>query len=79
MSPFQVRHRELIAFAVLLVAPGFMSSAMAVARVAAEHQLPPIAVSFGRWFVMGAVLLPFTGLNAWGHRAVIRANWLRPS
>lgn len=77
MPPFFTRHRETVALVVLLIAPGFMSSAMAVARVAAEHQLPPTAVSFGRWFVMGLVLLPFTGRNAWRHRSAISANWPR--
>jgi len=40
----------------------------------AHATMPPLGLTFWRWFIAGLILLPFVGKDIWQHRACIRQN-----
>lgn len=42
-----------------------------------QGAVPPIAISFWRWLIAMAILLPFTAVPLWRERAAIRREWRR--
>lgn len=63
-----------LALFLLLFAPLLMSSNMLAARWV-KGSVPPVALSFGRWFLTLVFLLPFTARALWRCRAVIGREW----
>ncbi|MCW5700118.1 MAG: DMT family transporter [Rhodospirillales bacterium] len=42
---------------------------------AIHADIPPIGLTFWRWFVAGLVLLPLAGVDLWRHRAAFVRSW----
>jgi drug/metabolite transporter (DMT)-like permease len=61
-------------YVLLLVTTSSWAGNVIVGR--AFHQdIPPLALTFWRWGVAGAVMLPFVAYQVWEHRALIRRHW----
>ncbi len=69
------RGTEAFALGVLVLAAAFSSTNLIVARMVVDFA-PPLAMAFGRWFVVALVLLPFCYRDVWRHRAAIGREWL---
>lgn len=41
----------------------------------AHTDIPPLNLTFWRWFASGVILLPFVAQGIWHHRALIRRHW----
>lgn len=66
------------AFAGLLLAVLCWSGNALVAR-AFHEAIPPLTLSFWRWFLATCLLLPFVARSIWAHRASLRAaGWRLP-
>ena len=59
----------------LLCVAGMLWASNAVAAKLALVEVPPVAMSFWRWFTVFAVLAPFTLRELIGARRLIAANW----
>lgn len=59
----------------LLVVPPLCWAGNFVVGRAVHAEIPPAALTFWRWAVAAAVLLPVAGLDAWRAREVIRRQW----
>lgn len=72
------RHRAAAsargAYLLLVVPPLCWAGNFVVGR-AIHAEIPPAALTFWRWAVAAAVLLPLAGLDAWRARQVIRRQW----
>ncbi|MBZ2169434.1 DMT family transporter [Marinobacter sp. F4216] len=62
-----------LAYAGLVVTPLFWAGNAVVARSTVE-QIPPLSMSFWRWVIALAILLPFGLPGLWRHRLVIRQH-----
>lgn len=65
-----------LAYLLLTLTSLFWSGNFVVAR-ATHAAIPPLALSFGRWAIALAILLPFASARAWRDRALLRAQWGR--
>lgn len=63
------------AYLLLIVPPLCWAGNFVVGR-AIHAEIPPVALTFWRWAVAAAVLLPLAGADAWRARAAIRRQWL---
>lgn len=63
-----------LAYFGLILATLFWAGNVIVARGVAES-IPPVALSFWRWFVAMMLILPFTGKAVWAQRQIIRNSW----
>lgn len=61
--------------AALLVLPPLLWAGNAVVGRALVGHFPPLALSFWRWALAFAVLLPFAAHTMVAHRAVLRSHW----
>ncbi len=66
---------ETLALALLWVVPVTFTSNMLAARFAADHGVPPAAISLWRWLIAAALLAPFVWRQVWRERAEIRRQW----
>ncbi|WP_120997989.1 DMT family transporter [Stutzerimonas urumqiensis] len=67
--------RQPLAYAGLLLACLFWAGNALVARAFFED-IPPLALSFWRWFLALSILLVFVGRDMWHHRSALRrAGW----
>jgi drug/metabolite transporter (DMT)-like permease len=62
------------AYLLLIVPPLCWAGNFVVGR-AIHTEIPPAALTFWRWAVAAALLLPLAGGDAWRARAVIRRQW----
>lgn len=62
------------AYLLLIVPPLCWAGNFVVGR-AIHGEISPVALTFWRWTVAAAVLLPLAGADAWRARAVIRRQW----
>ncbi|MCD1631771.1 MULTISPECIES: DMT family transporter [Marinobacter] len=62
-----------LAYVGLVLTPLFWAGNAVVARGTVEH-VPPLSMSFWRWVIALAILLPFGFPGMWHHRRVIRAR-----
>ena len=69
-----VRAETGFAYLGLILATIFWAGNIIVARGVSDS-IPPIALSFWRWFIAMALILPFTGKSLWAQRQTIRENW----
>ena len=61
-------------YVLLLITTSSWAANVIVGR--AFHQdIPPLTLTFWRWGVAGAVMLPFVAYRIWQHRALIRRHW----
>ena len=60
--------------ALLVLPPLFWAGNAVVARALVGH-FPPLALSFWRWALAFAILLPFAALSIHAHRRTIRTHW----
>ena len=65
---------DLLAYALLLVAPAMMASNVVIGRAAAEV-MPPVGLAFWRWMLALVLLMPLAGTGLWRHRATLRREW----
>ncbi|HSX88875.1 MAG TPA: DMT family transporter, partial [Pseudomonas sp.] len=66
--------RTLAALGLLLAVLCWAGNALVARAFAGE--IPPFALSFWRWMLALALLLPFAALPLWRHRAAVRrAGW----
>ncbi|MBW2474512.1 MAG: DMT family transporter, partial [Deltaproteobacteria bacterium] len=65
--------RRLPASCLLTASAAFWGGNFIVGR-AMSSSLPPLALSFYRWFVALIVLLPLAGREVWSKRRQVRAN-----
>lgn len=63
-----------LAYFGLILATIFWAGNVIVARGVADS-IPPVALSFMRWFIAMALILPFTGKSLWVKRHTIRESW----
>jgi drug/metabolite transporter (DMT)-like permease len=68
------RAEDTLAYFGLILATIFWAGNIIVARGVMD-EIPPVALSFWRWFIAMALILPFTGKSIWAHRQTIRENW----
>jgi drug/metabolite transporter (DMT)-like permease len=61
--------------AALLTLPPLFWAGNAVAARLLVGDVPPIALSLGRWVVAFALLLPFAGAAAWRYRGALAHHW----
>lgn len=61
-------------YLLLTLASLFWSGNFVVGR-AIREDIPPIGLSFWRWVIALAILLPFTAHGVWKHRAELRRHW----
>jgi len=64
-----------LAYTGLVLTPLFWAGNAVVARGVVD-EIPPMAMSFWRWIIALAILLPFGFPGVWRHRRVIREHWL---
>lgn len=62
------------AYLLLIVPPLCWAGNFVVGR-AIHGEIPPVGLTFWRWAVAAAVLLPIAGAETWRARAVIRRQW----
>jgi drug/metabolite transporter (DMT)-like permease len=62
------------AYALLCLPPLFWAGNMVVGR-AMRNEIPPVAMTFWRWAIAGAVLLPFVWHELVTHKAAILRAW----
>ncbi|HYN37722.1 MAG TPA: DMT family transporter, partial [Rhodospirillales bacterium] len=62
------------AYLLLFVPPLCWAGNFVVGR-AIHGEIPPVGLTFWRWAVAAAVLLPIAGAEGWRARAVIRRQW----
>jgi drug/metabolite transporter (DMT)-like permease len=60
--------------ALLVLPPLFWAGNAVVARALVGH-FPPLALSFWRWAIAFAILLPFAARSIHAHRHTLRAHW----
>lgn len=60
---------------ILLLVPPILWAGNALLGRAVVGVLEPLELSFWRWVVALAVLLPFTARSLWAHRRVLLAHW----
>lgn len=72
--PKPVRAEAGFAYLGLILATIFWAGNVIVARGVSDS-IPPVALSFWRWFIAMLLILPFTGGRIWSQRQVIRENW----
>ena len=65
---------DLLAYALLLMAPLMMASNVVIGRAAAEV-MPPVGLAFWRWSLALALMLPLAGAGLWRHRQALRRQW----
>ncbi|QNM96135.1 DMT family transporter [Chitinimonas koreensis] len=70
------RASPALAYLLLTLTSLFWSGNFVIAR-ATHAAIPPLALSFGRWLVALALLLPFAFRPAWRDRALLAAQWRR--
>jgi drug/metabolite transporter (DMT)-like permease len=58
----------------LVVATACWAGNFVIGR-AMHMEIPPVTLTFWRWVVAGAVLLPFAGTSVWRLRAEFRQHW----
>lgn len=63
-----------LAYFGLILATIFWAGNVIVARGVADS-IPPVALSFWRWFIAMILVLPFTGKSIWAQRLIIKDNW----
>ncbi|MCG8517801.1 MAG: EamA family transporter [Pseudomonadales bacterium] len=63
-----------LAYLGLVLTPLFWAGNAVVARAAVE-QMPPMAMSFWRWCLALAILLPFGAPAVWRQRHLVRQHW----
>jgi len=61
-------------YLLLTLAPLFWALNMVIGR-AMRFDIPPVAMSFWRWVIAGALLLPFVARDLRTHWPTIRASW----
>lgn len=61
---------------ILLVVPPLLWAGNALVGRAVVGLIDPVALSFWRWLVALAALLPFTARSLWTHRLVLARHWL---
>ncbi len=61
-------------YLLLTLAPMFWALNMVIGR-AMRYDIPPVAMSFWRWVIAGAILLPFVARDLHAHWPTIRASW----
>jgi drug/metabolite transporter (DMT)-like permease len=66
--------RPLLPYLLLLVPPLCWAGNFVVGR-AVHGEIPPAALTFWRWAVAGAVLLPIAAADGWRRRAAVRRRW----
>ncbi len=62
-----------LAYIGLVLTPLFWAGNAVVARGTVEH-IPPLSMSFWRWIIALAILLPFGWPGVWRHRQVVRQH-----
>ena len=67
-------HIQPSPYLLLVLATLLWSSNFVLGR-AVQGDIPPIALSFWRWVVALAILLPFTGPVLWQQRQTLRVHW----
>ena len=67
--------RYLLSPYVLLVVAILCWAGNFVVGRAIYEDIPPMALSFWRWGVAGLILLPFTAVDVWRHRATFVRHW----
>jgi len=72
--PATSRGAEAFALGVLVIAAAFSSTNLIVARIVVDFA-PPLAMAFGRWFVVALIVLPFCAGDVWRHRRDIVREW----
>jgi drug/metabolite transporter (DMT)-like permease len=65
--------RALVPYLVLVVPPLCWAGNFIVGR-AVHADIPPMALTFWRWVVAAAVLAPFSAVDLWRRRAIVRAH-----
>jgi drug/metabolite transporter (DMT)-like permease len=65
----------LLAYAGLVLTPLFWAGNAVVAKGVVD-QIPPMSMSFWRWIIALAILLPFGLPGVLRHKAIIRQHWL---
>lgn len=70
----QARRSARTAYLLLIVPPLCWAGNFVVGR-AIHAEIPPVALTFWRWVVAAAVLLPLAGAETWRARALIRRQW----
>lgn len=68
------RSPVLQAYTALLLSALFWAGHAVLARGVADH-IPPAGLTFWRWLLALAIVLPIAGHRLWRHRALIRAHW----
>ncbi|WP_417568219.1 DMT family transporter [Marinobacter sp.] len=63
-----------LAYVGLVLTPLFWAGNAVVARGTVEH-IPPLSMSFWRWIIALAILLPFGLPGVWRHRQIIRERF----
>ena len=63
--------RQTLAYVGLVLTPLFWAGNAVVARGTVEH-IPPLSMSFWRWVLALAIILPFGLPGIWHHRQIIR-------
>ena len=69
-----MRRNLLSPYVLLVVAILCWAGNFVVGRVIYED-IPPMALSFWRWSLAGLILLPFTAVDVWRHRATFVSHW----
>ena len=66
--------QELLAYALLLVAPLMMASNVVIGRAATEV-MPPVGLAFWRWLLALLLMLPLAWQGLWHHRRALGRQW----
>ena len=61
-------------YVLLLVTTVSWAGNVVIAR-AIHYDIPPMSLTFWRWGVAAAAMLPFVAPRMWEHRAILRRHW----
>ncbi|HJN04090.1 MAG TPA: EamA family transporter, partial [Alphaproteobacteria bacterium] len=62
-------------YLLLVLTTLFWGLNVVVGRSAVGSEMPPVALTFWRWFLAILLLMPFAGPALWRQRSIVRRHW----